>query len=157
MFGLKIHIKGPTPRRIRKHLARIKKNAWEHIAAWWHRALLPKHFTRTAAARYRYRARSHGYNKRKKRLWGQVQPLVYTGISQRLSAVRDIRANSKRVRVVMQTRTLNRRPRGWPHTMAEELRRVVPSEARDFGRRLAVRLQQNIGKIKGYKKLRVTA
>ena len=55
------------------------KNSLLHSLKFWHRQVLPVHFTHRGATRYDYKARTSHYEKRKLRKYKHTYPLVFTG------------------------------------------------------------------------------
>lgn len=116
---------------------------------YWQRKFLPKHFTEAGAKEYRYALRSGQTQPRGskgfKRSYfgrkllsptrgggpGQALPLVNSGVSQRLARVRDIRATSKRVRVILPG-GFNRRHPASRVDMRKEITRVSRREQKDL-------------------------
>jgi hypothetical protein len=132
---------GPRPKGVHKHL----KIAWRDAGILWHQRMRGKHFTQRGAAEYHYQYRSKKYTAVKRRKHGHKLPLVFTGRSRMLTRMRDVRPTAKGVRVVMRAPALNFRPKGWTHTMREEMTRVSQGEAKQlatrFGRFMAKRLK----------------
>lgn len=50
---------------------------------YWHRHMAKKHFRAGAKAKYGYAERSQAHNRRKRRLYGHAQPLVFSGQARR--------------------------------------------------------------------------
>lgn len=73
----------------------------------WHKNFRKRHFHTIAFSIYRYTPRSRGYDFRKMRKLGHRFPLVFSGVSKRLSEGKTIRATDKQVDVVMGTRAFN--------------------------------------------------
>lgn len=134
MILITVRETGPTPGMMRREFNRHVAEAHAHMGAHWHRVMRPEHFTHRGAAKYGYTQRTGKHQRRKLRRFGHTYPLVFTGESRRLSGIMDIRATSRGVRVVMRTRALNFRPKGWTGTMADELRKVTPAEQSELGR-----------------------
>jgi hypothetical protein len=61
----------------------IVKQALLDVVKFWHKTYLPKHFQPGAMQRYGYRKRKYKYLERKKRAVGHMQPLVYTGLTEK--------------------------------------------------------------------------
>jgi len=84
------------------------KSAWERTGQYWHKAILPKHFTFMGAREYGYAPRSIGYMIRKARVMGHRRPLVWSGTSERLAKrIRNVRATPEGARVVVTAPALN--------------------------------------------------
>jgi hypothetical protein len=133
---------GPIPGVTLKarELNAIKRAGYEKIGLLWHRTMRPKHFTQAGAKEYGYTPRSgedaargsksfrQSYTGRKWRTKGHTFPLMWSGMSRQLSRIRDVRATSKGVRIVIRAPALNFRN---PHTkinMREEMTRVSIKE-----------------------------
>lgn len=140
-----ISIKWQTPFApgiARKAMREIIKATWHDVGVLWHSQMRPKHFTKRGAREYGYatrqgeratpgsRAFRRSYTGRKFREKGHTLPLVWTGESRALSRLRDVRATSTRVRIVMRTNRLNLRHRSSRINMAQELRTISRSEQR---------------------------
>lgn len=141
----------------RRELNREKKGSWHHTGTYWHQKFRKKHFTKAGAKEYGYIARKgekmakgskaykRSYTGQKERKFGHTRPLEFSGLSRQLTRIRDVRAFSKKVRVVLHSRTFNRRHRKSQINMREEMTRVSMAEAHtlvgqfdgDFGRRLS--------------------
>jgi hypothetical protein len=131
--AITIRDRGATPRGMGKIMREALKAGYEAAGIWWHRECRPKHFTRAAYALYQYTPRmgesgtgtrifKNSYTGRKLKKFGHTNPMVYTGVSQQLTRVRDVRATSKGVRIVMSAPALNFRPKGGRINMVNELR-----------------------------------
>ena len=137
---------GPTPRGMKRELNAIKKIAFEQLGIWWHTTMRPKHFTHQGAKEYGYSPRKgergskgggrfrSSYTGRKLRKFGHTLPLVYTGESRALTRIRNVRATSTGVRVIMRAPTLNRQNRNSQVNMREELTRVSIREHNELDR-----------------------
>ena len=68
------------------------------------------------------------YTGRKLRSKGHTDPLRWSDDSYKLSRIRDVRATSKGVRVIIHSRGLNRRNPNSKIRMNEEVRRIAPLE-----------------------------
>ena len=88
---------------------KVLKGALGRMGTGWHSLYMPRKFEPSAVCRYGYRPRSIGYNKRKLRIKGHKNPLVWSGRSKRLTSIRKVRATSKGSRVIMNAPQLNRR------------------------------------------------
>jgi len=120
MIGeIKITERGATPGILKRELNKLMKKAFEAAGIHWHQEIRPKHFTSAGAGEYGYAARkgergnvgTHGfartYTGRKLKAYGHTQPLVLTGESQGMTRMRDVRATSKKVRIVLRAPKLN--------------------------------------------------
>lgn len=83
---------------------RISKLGWAAAGAFWHRVILPRHFTHRGARQYGYAKRSRRYELRKLRKYGHTRPLEYSGELKRqvlrMREVRTVGDNSKRAGAV---------------------------------------------------------
>lgn len=105
----------------------------------WHREMRPKHFTTAGAREYNYRPRKgergntdrkgfrRSYTGRKLRMMGHTRPLEFTGEGKRLSRIQDVRATSKRVRVILPRKFNFRNPHSQIN-MREELTTISKRE-----------------------------
>ena len=136
IIAITIRERGATPRHMVKIMRAATKLGYESAGLWWHKECRPKHFTREAYQLYQYTPRQgeantktrifkKSYTGRKLIKFGHTNPMVYTGVSERLTRVRDIRATSKSVRIVMPAFALNFRPKGGRINMVNELRERV--------------------------------
>lgn len=110
--------------------------AWLATAGHWHRNMLLGHFENAAYQRYGARRRTVKYNRAKlaNPKVGHTRPLVFSGLTRRLAMVRDIRSTSNWGKAILHTNVLNFRPKGWPHTMREELDRTTIRERRKLAK-----------------------
>lgn len=118
MILLKIEEIG-GPGIVLKKLNVLKKRTFFVMGVFWHRDLRPKHFTKAGAREYKYKPRKgdpgnigrfgfeRSYQGRKLDTKKHTKPLVYSGDSEALSRVRDVRSTSKGNKIVMRTNRLN--------------------------------------------------
>jgi hypothetical protein len=164
MIEIKMIDVGATPRNLRRTLRTMLKSAWSDLGVYWHSQLRAKHFTKSGAREYGYEPRSKRKRGRRKRdAQGRFSatavdaslPLVFTGISRNRTRIRDVRASSKGVRVVMQAPALNFRPKGVSGrriNLRDEMTRISIGEARTL-RGLADReLQQQLNAVRTYER-----
>lgn len=114
MLGIELRYKGALPKLKRavwnkSVLIPTMRDALTH----WHSKFRPKHFTAEGANEYKYAARkgekmtrgtkafNRSYTGRKLASKGHSRPLVFSGVSERLSRIRDIRVTSKRGRAIL--------------------------------------------------------
>jgi len=125
----------------------LLKLAWKKAGELWHRAILPKHFTRAGAAEYHYEKRSAAYMRHKGRRWGHQRPLVYRGeLERQVKRTRDVRHTSKGAKVVLHgPRHLHayRKDYSQPNKAAE-LRAISKGDAEAIRKSLDRRLQRQI-------------
>lgn len=165
--GIRVIEIGPTPRAIKSELGRATIAALRQIGALWHSRFRPKHFTHAGAKEYGYtRRRGEDSTFGSKSFWGSYTgrkfnryrhtlPLVYSGLSRRLTAVRDIRATRKRVRIVMPAPALNLRPRNGRIRMREEMTRVSRREADFLTETFEGRINREFNAIKSVRTLKL--
>lgn len=133
--------RGATPGIMKRELRKLQKLAYEQDGLWWHKMFRPKHFTKRGATEYGYAPRQgeagsgwskgfrRSYTGKKLRRYGHTRPLVLTGETQSMTRVRDVRANSNGVRVVLRgANKLNWRYAGSEINMREEMTRVSERE-----------------------------
>jgi hypothetical protein len=110
---------------------RVVKDGFQRMGEEWHRFYEHKHFEEEAVRRYGYAPRSEKYERRKLRIKGHNDPLVWSGVSRRLASIVKVRATTAGASVVMNAPRLNMQRR------ASELTRVIPVELTVVDRRLA--------------------
>lgn len=158
MILFKIKYQGAVPRLAQRELRRLLRDSFEDAGVFWHRMFRRKHFTKAGAREYGYTPRKgeqagrgskafrRSHTGRKLRQFGHTLPLVFTGQSRQLTRIRDIRATSKGVRIVMRAPGLNRRPRGGRINLREEMTRVSIRErdalVKRFDRQLGTKLRR---------------
>lgn len=130
---------GPTPRLAKRAHNQIIKDTLAETAANHHR-FMPKHFTVAGGREYGYKPRKgegltgrdfwRSYTGRKKKQKGHTRPLTWSGASETLARIRDVRAVAKRATLIQHARGLNRRNPKSDIDMREEIRTVSESEAR---------------------------
>lgn len=151
MMLIKIKEDGVAPRNMVKAWNQVRREGYRAIAVMWHRDMRPEHFKVGARWKYDYKPRAgelgnpryirlksgqkyrdfrRHYAARKLRMKGHGRPLVWSGTSEALSRIRDIRTTSKGSRVVLHTPGLNRRNKYSQINMREELTRITEGEAR---------------------------
>lgn len=142
MMHVKVRETGATPGVLKKELPRLQKLSFAAIGRYWHESFRPNHFTTAGKTIYGYRPRTKEYEIRKAKEYGHRLPLVYTGTSQALSRIQDVRATRNRVRVVLNTPALNFKPGG--HDLRGEMTRITKREEELIQKRYDDRLQQAI-------------
>lgn len=136
IFQTKITYTGVVGMRPSTFRRRFLKPMYHFLGEYWHRELLPKHFTNQGAKEYGYAPRKgekgnkggkgfrKSYTGRKLKRFGHTRPLVFTGELQRMSRFRNIKATSKGVKVTLpQARKANLRHPKSNVNMADELTR----------------------------------
>jgi hypothetical protein len=131
---------GATPGISKREQGRITKEVLEGVAENHHRRYMRKHFTIAGGREYGYKPRKgeglsgkafwQSYTGKKKKQKGHQRPLVWSGASEQLARVLDVRANSKRARLVQHARGLNRRSRHSDIRMYQEISAVSQAEIR---------------------------
>ena len=145
VIGFILRYSGSVPRAMRKEFRKVTRKAWMSAGIWWHSQIRPKHFTPAGAREYGYTPRQgermstgrrfpRTYTGRKVREHGHRNPLMFTGQSRLFTRLRDVRATSKGVRVVMRAGNLRLRPPGGKIDMADELTRFSRADERAVGR-----------------------
>ena len=145
MIGFILRYRGAVPRAMRKEFRTVVKEGYRNAGIWWHAQIRPKHFTPAGASEYRYTPRQgerqttgrrfrQTYTARKVREQGHRNPLMFTGQSRLFTRLRDVRATSKGVRVVMRAGNLTLRPPNTNINMADELTRISPADERAMAR-----------------------
>lgn len=139
VMNLKMKWRGPTPRITKKRFNELIKAANRDMGIYWWRMMRPKHFTHAGAREYGYTPRKGergggrpfrgSYTAKKLRAFGHTKPLVFTGTSQKLAGIRDVRATFKKTRVVIHARALNFRSAGSQVDMRAEMTAISAKEA----------------------------
>jgi len=114
------------------------KAAFHATGVEWHTELRPEKFTRAGARKYHYERRTKKYRATKRKRFGHDNPLEFSGVSKTSSRIRDVRASSKKSRVVTQARAFNIRPKGHKRTLAEEYTAITQGDAKQISERFAV-------------------
>lgn len=82
--------------------AQILARCWNAAGEYWHREILPKHFTHAGATEYDYQGRTPKHLRRKLRKYGHTYPLVFSGDLKRdVLRTLDVRSDQKGARVVL--------------------------------------------------------
>jgi hypothetical protein len=119
-----------------KYTGEVGKRTWNALlkeaylagVGHWHDKFAMRHFTLQGARLYHYEPRSKKYLSRKQKLFGHRLPLVWSGASRTLAAIRDVRSTFRGGKAVIHARGLNRKPRGKKDSMREEMTRVTGNE-----------------------------
>lgn len=158
---------GPAPGILKRDHGRLMRESFVHAGEWYHATYMADHFTRAGARKYGYRPRKGeqagigtkryfaSYTGRKQKRHGHTRPLVWSGASETLARIRDVRATRNRGRIVQHARGLNRRN---PHSninMAEEVRTVADFEARELVQQFGRHYREQASKIKTRRTRRV--
>lgn len=137
-------------RRFRKRYKKAVVEGFAYTGTWWHRKRLPVHFSERGASIYGYTPRSKSYQKRKRKAKGHNRPMVWTGASERLAKIKDVRAKygrAPKVDVVLHARGLNRRPKKGRIKMHEEVIRVIPREKKQMLAGLMDRINRRLKRV----------
>lgn len=151
---------GCTPKLLKRAWNDIHRDAAKFAGIYWHTHFRPLHFRNLATRRYGYAFRQGenlqgakgfraSYTGQKLRKYGHTRPLVFSGNSERLTEIQDVRATATggqyggaRARVVMPAPTLNLRR--WPSSpdMRKELTTVIPEEIEEISQATQIFLEQ---------------
>jgi len=149
---------GATPKIVKRHHSRLMRESFIYAGGRYHARYMALHFTTAGAAKYGYRPRAgersgigsraffRSYTGRKQREQKHVRPLVWSGVSETLARIRDVRATKTTGRIVQHARGLNRRNPNSEINMVDEIRSVAADEAAevaaDFGGHYVKRLKE---------------
>lgn len=138
--GIVIRETGPTPRIAKRQQARITREVLKETATFHQRKHIPKHFTVAGGREYNYTPRKgegktgkefwKSYTGQKKKTKGHTRPLVYSGESETLAKIPDIRSGRRMARIVQHARGLNRRNPASSIRMNDEIRTISAGERR---------------------------
>lgn len=119
-------------------------------AIHWHRKFAPRHFTTRAKVRYNYKPRSRKHQMRKRKKFGHLNYLVWSGRSReqltrlmRLTASGGRRGKGKVTGRFVAPRYFFRRPAGHPDKF-DEFSRMLLSERKDQARLADKELQRQL-------------
>lgn len=169
MGAILIEYKGAVPSSIsRSEFNReILKPSWSMTGEYFHRKMLPLRFTKRGGKMLNYAPRRgeeaggsfqdfrRSYTARKRRKFGHTKPLVYTGESESLAKIRDIRATSKGVRIVNHARGLNRKHPKSKVVMRDEVRRLADHEGVELTRFLGGQVERQLKAYRRQQKKRI--
>lgn len=151
---------GAAPKLLRRAWNDIHRDAAKFAGIYWHTHFRPLHFKNLATRRYGYQFRQgenmqgakgfrRTYTGQKLRKFGHTRPLVFTGTSERLTEIEDVRATatggqfgSAKATVVMHARALNFRPYAHSPDMRKELTTVIPEELEEIGQAVQIFLER---------------
>lgn len=125
---------GATSGLLARQRTKLITAAMEAGAANHHQQYMWRHFQPEAYRRYGYHDRTKAYVRRKLREKGHNRPLVWSGASEILAKIRDIRSTRNRTTLIQHARGLNRRKPTSEVRMNEEIRKVAEVEIRAFER-----------------------
>ena len=166
MIGyITIRERGPTPGITKSEQGDIIRDVLAHTAANHHAKFMHRHFTHDAKRIYGYKPRKGegksgkefwtSYTGRKNKVKGHMKPLVWSGVSQTLAKIRDVRSNRNRAVLVQHARGLNRRNPNSEINMVEEIRTVAEGEAREAYRMVDSLFRKRVREIRITKTTRV--
>lgn len=161
MLVIKLRSLGPVPKVAKRMLNKVYKAAFLSAGLFWHRRYHKKHFTKRGAREYGYSPRQgeglarnsklyrRSYTGRKEAIFGHTLPLVWSGASRTLAAIRDARATAKGVKVPIHAPMLNRRKRGsGKKTMREEMTTISAGEERRIKEQIGDGLTRGFARIR---------
>lgn len=156
MFTFDVTTEGLVPGNVPKRvIERANKPAFVEAGKLWHQRFRRQHFGADASARYGYAPRKPLYLKNKRRAVGHIRPLVFSGQSEQLSRIRDVRATSKRGRIVLHTPGLNRKHPASQVNMREEMTTVIASEGQAMAERFVAKKVSEMSRYTRRKKTRI--
>ena len=135
-----IKYSGATPKVIRKEMTAILTTSYGDTGKKWHEEYRGKHFTREGAEEYGYAKRkgenlprgtaafARSYVGKKLKSRGHTLPLVYSGQSELLSRILDVRANGTGSRVIIHARALRFKNPKSRVNMAKDMTAMSPME-----------------------------
>lgn len=86
----------------KKALRAAVKKGMDAVGHFWHKRILPDHFTVEGARRYGYKKRTKNYQKKKARTHHHQKPLVWSGeLRKQALSVAFVRASSRKASVRM--------------------------------------------------------
>ncbi len=144
--------RGVHPESILKEFRPAVKNANIKTVFFWHKGFLTIHFTERGFARYRMQFRGRAYTRRKLRITGQNQPLVFTGTLRKNATTRiRVAGTSKRVRGTMPGTQVANLRRGSGPNLRDEMTRVIRSEEKEMGKFNETTTAEQLRRIRGQK------
>jgi hypothetical protein len=127
----------------RRDLQGLMKSMWAFGGEYWHKNFRAKHFTPAGGKEYGYRPRAKKYMIQKAKTLHHQRPLVRTGESEKATRMRDVRATSKGVRVVMVAPKLNF-SKGNGMTPRQELTKISAKERDQMVKLMEARLDKSL-------------
>jgi len=139
-------------RAIRQELRKQFKN----IGETWHEKHRRRHFSHFGARLYGYEPRRRSYNFRKRKRFGHTLPLVFTGVSRKLSQTKRIRVSNSgtperpqlSVHITMPIRVFNFKPRGSNVNMRQEFSTISRDELDLYERNAVDALEDRISRLR---------
>ena len=107
---------------------KVKQKGYNAAGIEWHQKFMPEHFTESGGRKYGYKPRSKSYRARKLRVKHHRRPLVWSGLSQALMRIRDVRAKTNGVKIYSHASGLNRRRSSRAPDMLLEMGTVTEGE-----------------------------
>lgn len=145
----------------------ILKPSWHATGEYFHRTMLPLRFTVRGGKMLNYAPRrgqepgltfkqfKRSYTYRKRRQFGHIKPLVFTGESENLAKIRDIRSTSKGVKIINHARGLNRKHPKSKVVMSDEVRRIAVHEKEELTKYLSEQVDKRIKAFRRIQKKRI--
>lgn len=139
LFRATIRYEGAIPSNLsRRTFNKFCAEGYRILGIYWHQHFRQKHFTHAAIREYGYTPRKGeagsgrkfrgSYTWRKLKKFGHTKPLTFTGESERLTRIRDVRANGKGCRVIIRANKFNFRAKGSHVNMRWEMTRISRKE-----------------------------
>jgi len=128
------------------------KQEWARVGKTWHKKFVPLHFTRTAYSRYNYQKRTKAYTRQKRKKWGHVKPLTWSGTTQKaITAAPTIKSSANKVTIDMAAGNLLNTRKGKyqkakPIDKRAELLRVTRAEQNELSDQMQRGLDDRIRK-----------
>jgi len=123
----------------------VKEAVW-HSLKFWHRDIMPKHFTKAAEAEYGYQKRTASYMVRKAKRFHHQRPLEFTGRTKAAAGFfksRGITERGGKGVMTMLPKYFYQR-RGAAPDKVRELTALSESDTRDMADVLEERIQDNL-------------
>lgn len=117
-------------------LREIVREQMFKMGEYWHKHFRLRHFHASAFQLYRYTPRSKKYQWRKLKKGLGNNPLVFKGVSRRLSEGKTIVATASKVDVIMATRAFNFKPKNSQVNMRDEFTQINDDEHKALDKRL---------------------
>ncbi len=164
LVGFTVKYSGGVPGAIKRHLNEIKRDSFTYAGEEWHDQSAPQHFTNAGAQLYGYAKRQgeqagtsggkfwNSYTGRKKKKFGHTRPLVWSGQSETLARIRDVRATSTskktNCKIMCHAKALNfPAPGGGGSMLQEEYGVVIAAERQKMGSTIDRRMDRYFGGI----------
>jgi len=130
MILMSVRYEGAVPGVTLKRalMNKVKQKGYNAAGVEWHQKFMPEHFTESGGRKYGYKQRSKSYRARKLRVKHHRRPLVWSGLSQALMRIRDVRAKTNGVKIYSHASGLNRRRSSRAPDMLLEMGTVTEGE-----------------------------